>query len=187
MTPMTKEALAELHIPKRKAQNWSSSVMRNCDFCSQWALTAHHEDGGCICASCCDGEYITALRSALEMAIEQANAKDTRIAELEKALKWLTESRASFAETSITNRVGLEEAEKQIAELQSRAESAEQALKARDAQSGLDVAKLEEVLEWIRGLDDPTKAAMDSFIKLKYFIIDYRKAAGIALQIKGGE
>lgn len=48
--------------------------------------------------------------------------------------------------------------------------------KAHAALKALDIAKLEEVREWIRELRGPTKAEMDSFIKIKYFILDFRAA-----------
>ncbi|TKU71496.1 MULTISPECIES: hypothetical protein [Citrobacter] len=80
MTALNKQAL---HVPERKRRDWSQAVMRDCDFCSQWSLTIHHEDGGCICASCCDAEYTSELKGALESAIERAEAALKRIAELE--------------------------------------------------------------------------------------------------------
>ena len=72
-----------LRIPERKKHNWGQAVMRDCDFCQQWALTVRHSDGGCICASCCDSEYTTALSSALVVALDELEAAEKRIAELE--------------------------------------------------------------------------------------------------------
>lgn len=72
-----------LRIPERKKHNWGQAVMRDCDFCQQWALTVKHSDGGCICASCCDSEYTSALSCALVAAIARAEAAEKRIAELE--------------------------------------------------------------------------------------------------------
>lgn len=80
MTALNKQAL---RVPERKRHDWSQAVMRDCDFCSQWSLTVHHEDGGCICASCCDAEYTSGLKGALEYAIDRAEAAEKRIAELE--------------------------------------------------------------------------------------------------------
>ena len=80
MTALNKQAL---HVPERKRRDWSQAAMRYCDFCSQWSLTIHHEDDGCICASCCDAEYTSELKGALESAIERAEAAEKRIAELE--------------------------------------------------------------------------------------------------------
>ncbi|HAT3816460.1 hypothetical protein L2W99_15185 [Citrobacter freundii] len=80
MTALNKQAL---RVPERKRHDWSQAVMRDCDFCSQWSLTVKHEDGGCICASCCDAEYTAELKSALESAIDRAEAAEKRIVELE--------------------------------------------------------------------------------------------------------
>lgn len=80
MTALNKQAL---RVPERKRRDWSQAIMRDCDFCSQWSLTIHHEDGGCICASCCDAEYTSELKGALESAIERAEAAEKRLAELE--------------------------------------------------------------------------------------------------------
>lgn len=80
MSNIDKQAL---RIPERKKHNWSQAVMRDCDFCQQWALTVRHSDGGSICACCCDSEYTTALYSALVVALDELEAKDQRIAELE--------------------------------------------------------------------------------------------------------
>lgn len=72
-----------LRIPERKKHNWGQAVMRDCDFCNQWALTVKHDDGGCICASCCDSEYTSDLKVTLATALEQLEAAENRIAELE--------------------------------------------------------------------------------------------------------
>ncbi|MBY5254213.1 hypothetical protein FP364_04700 [Citrobacter amalonaticus] len=69
-----------LRVPERKRHDWNQAVMRDCDFCSQWSLTIHHEDGGCICANCCDAEYASELKSALESAIERAESAERRVA-----------------------------------------------------------------------------------------------------------
>ncbi|ENY4931984.1 hypothetical protein ACEZRV_000828 [Escherichia coli] len=80
MSNIDKQALV---ISQREKHDWSQAVMRDCDFCQQWALTVRHSDGGCICASCCDSEYTTALSSALVVALDELEAKNKRIAELE--------------------------------------------------------------------------------------------------------
>lgn len=80
MSSIDKQALV---ISQREKHDWSQAVMRDCDFCQQWALTVRHSDGGCICASCCDSEYTTALSSALVVALDELEAKNKRIAELE--------------------------------------------------------------------------------------------------------
>lgn len=82
MSNIDKQALV---IPQRERHDWSQAVMRNCDFCQQWALTVRHSDGGCICASCCDSEYTTALTSALVVALDELEAKDKQIADLKEA------------------------------------------------------------------------------------------------------
>lgn len=79
MSNIDKQALV---IPQREKHDWSQAVMRDCDFCQQWALTVWHSDGGCICASCCDSEYTTALSSALVVALDELEAKDKRCAAL---------------------------------------------------------------------------------------------------------
>lgn len=80
MSNINKQAL---RIPERKKHNWSQAVMRDCDFCQQWALTVQHADGGCICASCCDSEYTSDLKVTLAAALEKLEATEKRIAELE--------------------------------------------------------------------------------------------------------
>lgn len=82
MSNIDKQALV---IPQRKKHDWNQAVMRDCDFCQQWALTVLHSDGGYICASCCDSEYTTALSSALVVALDELEAKDKQIADLKEA------------------------------------------------------------------------------------------------------
>ncbi|USX30411.1 hypothetical protein NHG68_15485 [Enterobacter sp. Z1] len=79
MSNIDKQALV---IPQREKHDWSQAVMRDCDFCQQWALTVRHSDGGCICASCCDSEYTTVLSSALVVALDELEAAEKLIAEL---------------------------------------------------------------------------------------------------------
>lgn len=79
MTALNKQAM---RVPERKSHDWSQAVMRDCDFCDQWSLTVKHENSGCICASCCDAEYTSELKCALESAIDRAEAAEKRIAEL---------------------------------------------------------------------------------------------------------
>lgn len=113
-----------LRVPERKRHDWSRGVMRYCDFCDHWAITVKHEDGENICASCCDIEYTSALKDALEMAIERAEAAEKRIAELLKS-----------AEISLEYAAGLENqiesAELRIAELERKEHH-------RDRQSVID-------------------------------------------------
>ncbi|HDR2474178.1 TPA: hypothetical protein QCI26_003913 [Enterobacter soli] len=84
MSNIDKQALV---IPQREKHDWSQAVMRDCDFCQQWDLTVKHSDGGCICASCCDSEYTTALSIALVVAMERSEAAEKRIAEQEAKLE----------------------------------------------------------------------------------------------------
>jgi|GEM_PF-5116160 len=73
-----------LHVPERKKHNWGQAVMLDCGFCNQWTLTVKHDDGGCICASCCDSEYTADLKVTLATAIERMEAAEKRIADLEQ-------------------------------------------------------------------------------------------------------
>ncbi|MDM3155767.1 small VCP/p97-interacting protein [Citrobacter sp. Cf122] len=100
MTALNKRAL---RVPERKRHDWSQAVMRDCDFCSQWALTVKHDDGGCICASCCDAEYTSELKGALEVAIDRAEAAEKRIAELETRAISIPEVRITVAESKRKN------------------------------------------------------------------------------------
>lgn len=103
MSNIDKQALV---IPQREKHDWSQAVMRDCDFCQQWALTVWHSDGGCICASCCDSEYTTALSSALVVAIERSEAAEKRIAELEAVKFKLSDSKLlSLAKDIVDNLV----------------------------------------------------------------------------------
>ncbi|EOW2330698.1 hypothetical protein [Citrobacter freundii] len=96
MTALNKQALI---VPERKRHDWSQSVMRDCDFCSQWSLTVKHENGGCICASCCDAEYTEELKSALESAIDRAESAEKRIDELSASHSKLRDTIAAIHNT----------------------------------------------------------------------------------------
>lgn len=110
MTALNKQALI---VPERKSHDWSQSVMRDCDFCSQWSLTVKHENGGCICASCCDAEYTEELKNALESAIDRAESAENNLIDSECHVAELEESLRDKQEL-------LESAEKRIAELEAR-------------------------------------------------------------------
>lgn len=101
MSNIDKQALC---VPERKKHNWCQAVMRDCDFCQQWALTVRHSDGGCICASCCDSEYTTALSSVLVVALDELEAKE------EERANWFQMAEKLGAE--------LDAAERRIAELE---------------------------------------------------------------------
>lgn len=96
MTALNKQAL---RVPERKIHNWNKAVMRDCEFCSQWSLTVKHEDGGCICASCCDAEYTSELKCALESEIDRAEAAERRIAELSASHSKLRDTMATIHNT----------------------------------------------------------------------------------------
>lgn len=81
MSNIDKQAL---RVPEREKHDWSHAVMRGCGFCQQWALTVKHDDGGYICASCCDSEYTLSLSCALVEAISRVDAAEKRIAELQE-------------------------------------------------------------------------------------------------------
>ncbi|MCX8984817.1 hypothetical protein [Citrobacter portucalensis] len=93
MTALNKQSL---RVPERKRRDWSQAVMCDCDFCNHWSLTVKHEDGGCICASCCDAEYTSELKGVLESAIERAEAAEKRIAELSASHSKLREGMAAI-------------------------------------------------------------------------------------------
>ncbi len=79
-------ALAQ-RIPERKRHDWSQSVMRDCDFCNQWALTVKHEDGARICASCCDAEYTSKLEVANAALVEALEARDKLLVDSESRVR----------------------------------------------------------------------------------------------------
>lgn len=110
MTALNKQALL---VPERKRHDWSQSVMRDCDFCSQWSLTVKHENGGCICASCCDAEYTAELKNALESAIGRTESAENNLIDSECHVAELEESLRD-------KQVLLESAEKRIAELEAK-------------------------------------------------------------------
>ena len=93
-------------IPERKRHDWSQSVMRDCDFCNQWALTVKHEDGARICASCCDAEYTSKLEVENSALIEALEKAQHTIAEQDQQL-------ISYAEISTRNA-------ERVADLESR-------------------------------------------------------------------
>jgi hypothetical protein len=91
----------ELRVPEREKHDWSQAVMRDCDFCQQWSLTVKRSDGECICASCCDSEYTSALSCALVEAIARAEAAEKRISE-PMAWLWINE-RSDKKHVSLVN------------------------------------------------------------------------------------
>lgn len=110
MSNIDKQAL---RIPERKKHNWSQAVMRDCDFCQQWALTVQRADGRCVCASCCDSEYTSDLKVTLATALEQLEAAE-KTSEARK--QGLIRAHKMFHR----EKARAEAAEKRIAELQAR-------------------------------------------------------------------
>ncbi|HDL7750875.1 TPA: hypothetical protein PXP51_003274 [Yersinia enterocolitica] len=45
--------------PVRIQRYWETGVVAHCDFCSHSEMTVPHTDGGRICASCCDSEFLS--------------------------------------------------------------------------------------------------------------------------------
>lgn len=123
MSNIDKQALV---IPQRERHDWSQAVMRNCDFCQQWALTVRHSDGGCICASCCDSEYTTALTSALVVALDELEAAEKLNAELMEKQRLIDICQGQGLEHRIAAEKRAEAAEKRIAEMQALARGVKQ-------------------------------------------------------------
>lgn len=69
-------------MPTRLVRDWGDAVMRHCDYCSRYASTVSDEEGGAICAECCDAKHTGDLKCALEDSL-QRNAQ--LIAALEQA------------------------------------------------------------------------------------------------------
>ncbi|MDC7312682.1 hypothetical protein QIV32_05105 [Enterobacter ludwigii] len=95
MSNIDKQALV---IPQREKHDWIQAVMRDCDFCQQWALTVRHSDGGYICASCCDSEYTTALSSALAVALDELEAAEERYEDMLRQARSFREAHDSASE-----------------------------------------------------------------------------------------
>ena len=135
MTALNKQAL---RVPERKRHDWSQAVMRDCDFCSQWSLTVKHEDGGCICASCCDAEYTAELKSALESAIGRAESAENNLID--------SECHVAELEESLRDKEALlEDAEKRMAELEERTVTLPEPFKMAKSSSGLTYYYADEV------------------------------------------
>ncbi len=122
MSNIDKQAL---RIPERKKHNWGQAVMRDCDFCQQWALTVRHSDGGCICASCCDSEYTTALSIALVVALDELEAKDATIAFLQHEIRTLLVRLEAAEKTSAARLGAIDTTHKMFQRERDRADAAE--------------------------------------------------------------
>ncbi|HII3136056.1 TPA: hypothetical protein ACY3HD_003748 [Enterobacter asburiae] len=114
MSNIDKQAL---RVPERKKHNWAQAVMRDCDFCQQWALTVNHNDGGSICASCCDSEYTSSLSSALVVAIERAEAAEKLNEELMEKQRLIDICQGQGLEHRIAAEKRAEAAEKKTVEM----------------------------------------------------------------------
>ncbi|WP_227734668.1 hypothetical protein [Yersinia proxima] len=79
--------------PVRIRHDWNVAVVGYCDFCSHSKMTVPHADGGRICASCCDSEFLSSWQNyARSLATEVLSLRE-QLAEL-KALPpvaWNTE------------------------------------------------------------------------------------------------
>ncbi|HIH8192957.1 TPA: hypothetical protein ACYTJX_000949 [Yersinia enterocolitica] len=72
--------------PVRIRHDWNVAVVGYCDFCSHSKMTVPHADGGRICASCCDSEFLSSWQNyARSLATEVLSLRE-QLAEL-KALE----------------------------------------------------------------------------------------------------
>ncbi|EKN3612511.1 hypothetical protein NUG10_002507 [Yersinia enterocolitica] len=72
--------------PVRIRRDWEAAVVAHCDFCSYSEMTVPHADGGRICASCCDSEFLSSWQNyARSLATELLSLRE-QLAEL-KALQ----------------------------------------------------------------------------------------------------
>lgn len=67
---------------KRKRRDWTSGVMRTCDYCGQHKYTVLEDDGSAICAPCCDAEHVASLENIAETMLAERDADKALIAEL---------------------------------------------------------------------------------------------------------
>ncbi|MDU7382422.1 hypothetical protein [Atlantibacter hermannii] len=86
-------------------RNWEEAVMRTCEFCVHYKMTALNSDGSSICAACCDAEYVTNLLNAIEIyqarnaeLVEALERAQQIIAELEAQMTTIKMSVAATAE-----------------------------------------------------------------------------------------
>lgn len=72
--------------PVRIRRDWNVAVVDCCDFCSHSKMTVPHADGGRICASCCDSEFLSSWQNyARSLATEVLSLRE-QLAE-QKALE----------------------------------------------------------------------------------------------------
>ncbi|EOB3109312.1 hypothetical protein ACIJH7_001251 [Yersinia enterocolitica] len=68
--------------PVRIRHDWNVAVVGYCDFCSHSKMTVPHADGGRICASCCDSEFLSSWQNyARSLATEVLSLRE-QLAEL---------------------------------------------------------------------------------------------------------
>ncbi|MGM8028573.1 hypothetical protein [Yersinia enterocolitica] len=68
--------------PVRIRRDWNVAVVDCCDFCSHSKITVPHADGGRICASCCDSEFLSSWQNyARSLATELLSLRE-QLAEL---------------------------------------------------------------------------------------------------------
>lgn len=80
--------------PVRIRHDWNVAVVGYCDFCSHSKMTVPHADGGRICASCCDSEFLSnwqnyarSLATELLSLREQLAEKEERLCRLRTSLE----------------------------------------------------------------------------------------------------
>lgn len=70
--------------PVRIRRDWNAAVVACCDFCSHSEMTVPHADGGRICASCCDSEFLSSWQDyARSLATELLSLRE-QLAELKQ-------------------------------------------------------------------------------------------------------
>ncbi|HDM8448838.1 TPA: hypothetical protein P0O00_004228 [Yersinia enterocolitica] len=63
--------------PVRIRHDWNVAVVDCCDFCSHSKMTVPHADGGRICASCCDSEFLSSWQNyARSLATEVLSLRE---------------------------------------------------------------------------------------------------------------
>lgn len=71
---------------KRKRRDWTSGVMRTCDYCGQHKYTVTEDDGSAICAPCCDAAHVASLENIAETMLAERDADKALIAEQRQAI-----------------------------------------------------------------------------------------------------
>lgn len=72
--------------PVRIQRDWETGVVAHCDFCSHSEMTVPHTDGGRICASCCDSEFLSDWQNYAKSLTKELLSLREQLAEL-KALE----------------------------------------------------------------------------------------------------